>query len=58
MKIVLKSAMNRIISLKRLQADVIFHHANSITITKLSSATNEITETKMKSALDRICRLR
>ena len=35
----------------------LFHHANTITITKLSSATNKITETKMESALEHICRL-
>ena len=62
----------RIISLARLQAEIgtaclmtswrhfvtLFHHANTMTITNLSSATNEITETKMESALEHICRLR
>ena len=61
----------RIISLARLQAEIgtaclmrswrhfvtLFHHANTTTIIKLSSATKEITETKMKSALEPICRL-
>ena len=35
-----------------------FYHANTMAITKLSSATKEITETKMESALEHICRLR
>ena len=35
-----------------------FYHPNTITITLLSSATEEITETKMESALEHICRLR
>ena len=62
----------RIISLARLQAEIgtaclmtswrhfltLFHHANTMTITRLSSATKEITETKMESALEHICRLR
>ena len=62
----------RIISLACLQAEIgtaclmtswrhfvtLFYHPNTITITKLSSATNEITETKMESALEHICRLR
>ena len=62
----------RIISLARLQAEIgaaclitswrhfliLLHHANTMTITKLSSATKEITETEMESALEHICRLR
>ena len=62
----------KIISLARLQAEIgtaclmtswrhfvtLFHHANTMTITKLSSATKEITETKIESALEHICRLR
>ena len=62
----------KIISLARLQAEIgtaclmtswrhfvtLFHHANTTTIIKLSSATKEITETKMKSALEHICRLK
>ena len=62
----------RIISLALLQAEIgtaclmtswrhfvtLFHHANTTTIIKLSSATKEITETKMKLALEHICRLR
>ena len=62
----------RIISLARLHAEIgtaclmtswrhfvtLFHRANTMTITKLSSATKEITETKMESALEHICRLR
>ena len=62
----------RIISLARLQAEIgtaclmtswrhfvtLYHHPNTTTIIRLSSATNEITETKMESALEPICRLR
>ena len=62
----------RIISLARLHAEIgtacsmtswrhfvtLFHRANTMTITKLSSATKEITETEMELALEHICRLR
>ena len=61
----------RTISLARQQAEMntaclmtswrhfvtLYHHANTMTITTLSLATNKITETEMESALEHICRL-